>query len=978
MAWPARTAAGDDALEAAKARACRAFRDDSDWDSSSVCEAAEEAKARLRDRRLLAERRLLPECVEGTLLTKLPVDAPLGVRTRISKPLYARLLDARRPEAGSSLLLSPEDIPKSILQLCSTASWNIFATIAVGYVENVVEAVKRGPVVTSTVESSFPPAVNVLFDKILESPALGRPRKSGPAMPTFDDVDTFSTPLIRDEGSRKRRNSSTSAARCNAGSSVPPCSSTFVLTAAPQIADAAAERARRSSTQGAFARTCDDSSAGSGCSSVGSSPGGYDTGSVVVGLASYFLFKETARRVGGEEALETLLLSRNPTSSSSSRQHQLDDDARVMWAHVLEAERAVLLEAKNLTSAPSTSGSSKAYCTALKVASPPPMPTDSLGACRSPHARSRGGKKITELRELLGHHAIGGQLAASPPASPPPASIVRTVTTRSSAAIRQRVALDATPAARLEEQREAGAILMSLNKIPRLTPLKEPGSSSLSELEEQLASVDARAVDKRTTQSSPVLPLLHDVASVVPLPDSWSPSPLRSNSILQRQQPREANDLVDDGTLMQGADVSGGNVTPGMFLVAVDAANAPVAVAAVNEPVAAAANELVVARRDSTQSALSMDLAAESIDGIAHAPESSQLPALADPIRLSPVLTEPPPQRVAATAALAAMRKGMHPSHAANKSPGATPTIEQGKTEQQAPIEWTTTNDAGVRTSRCGPPVLVRISKSVVRATATDDDDKGTMTVEEVEKQPPAVPKLENPNAAQFPQKLEVILSNKDWSHIIHWDDASRAIVISDRIEFVRVIMPVYFNSRISKDPKDDSAFKAFLRQLNYYGFIKNGRGHFANKDAAIKTVADIHRARRYTAEVNARLRREQAKANPRTEQENKSKTPSTRARLRDKSKKAACPPASKRRRRLPPNKAPAPIRPEDFFPDEDGDDGHASIPDDSESANAAEPPPPPQPVSAALPQHLAIFTSTASPYSMLFDDVTNFFPDEG
>lgn len=221
----------DKALETAKARASRAFRDDTDWDSSCVCEAASEAKARWRDRRLLAERRLRPECVEGALLTKLPVDAPMGFRTRLSKPLYARLLNARpssreKSSGGSSLLLSPEDIPKSILQLCSTAPWNIFATIAVGYVENVVETVKRGPVLTSDESSpSFPPAVNVLFDKILESPALGTRRKSGPPMPTFDDVaklDYLSTPLL-DESGRKRSNSWST--RCNACSSVPRCTS---------------------------------------------------------------------------------------------------------------------------------------------------------------------------------------------------------------------------------------------------------------------------------------------------------------------------------------------------------------------------------------------------------------------------------------------------------------------------------------------------------------------------------------------------------------------------------------------------------------------------------------------------------------------------------------------------------------------------------------------------------------------------------
>lgn len=687
---------------------------------------------------------------------------------------------------------------------------------------------------------------------------------------------------------------------------------------------------------------------------------------MVIGLASYFLFKETARRVGGEEALETLLLSRARTSlssPSSSRQYQLDDDdARVMWAHVLEAERAVLLEAKKLTcsqSAPSTSGSSKAYRTALKVASPPPTPTDSLAEW--PQTRPRGGKKIAELRELLGHHTIDGQPAASPPTS----SIVRTVTTRSTAAARQPVAIDTTPAKRPEEQREAGAILMSLNKIPRLTPLKEPGSSSLSELEEQLMSVDARAVDK-PTQGSPVSPLLHDITSAVPPSEPWSPSPLRSSSI-QRQ--REANDLVDDGTLMQGADVSGGNVTPGMFLVAVDAADAPLAVATVNEPDAVT--------RDSPQSELSMIPLADSIDGIGHDSESNQLPPLADPVRLSPVLAEAPPQRVAATAALAAMRKGMHQPHEVNKSPDLARTTEQEKTEHQAAVAWTTANAAGVRTSRGGPPVLVRISKRVLGThVITAADHKDTVTeaqpvADDDKTKPPAAPKLENPNAAQFPQKLEVILSHKDWSHIIHWDDASRAIVISDRMEFVRIIMPVYFNSKISKDPKDDSAFKAFLRQLNYYGFIKNGLGHFANKDAAIKTVADIHRARRYTAEVNAQLRREQAKARPRVEQENKSKTPSALARLRDQSKKAPAPRASKRRRRLPPkDKAPAPIRPEDFFPDEGPGDSGPQSPVSAE--------PPQQPVSSALPQHLAIFTSTTSPYSMLFDDVTNFFPDEG
>lgn len=604
------------------AQLSRAFRD-VEWEEEK-CEAAADAKARAQDRRLLAERQLLaPDAFQDVLLT----------RPQMNVPRHA-----------------PADVPEYVLSLHLSEAWDVFANMAVDYIEATVQRLKLSG------SASSHAAVNALLDKITEATTLVE---------------------HRDESSKK------------------------VAWKFP---------AKRLQTPPVRARHCDD------------------VESTVVGQCMYFLYKETARRFGGENALENMLSSRRFACSPYAAKMTLA--SHIQWASLLKAERGVLIEANKLKHAP---------------------PKHQTIPRTTPLQQRSVGKNVDELRELLVQPQ--DDVASQPvDAVPAPSNAIHVESTPKK--LQAEEDYD-------EDRREEDALM----------PLFTLASFQPKEHEMPLSPVFMQsAVEPR-----PLPPF--ELPPPPPLPFSMAPLAESSKRMTMPPSNRALLETLDHLTQ--------------------DPPFLPVAPA---PPPTWLSPQLL--------------------------PRSLNTPSLE--LAFDELMPPPPPIALSTHTSLTAM-------DGANQTV-AEPTI--------MPRVDSTESDVSVVSTppRVTPMKLLPVKEvsTKKRSLEADDDDDLTQM---------------DPKVMHFPYKLQAILTERKWSHIIKWNEKKCVVDILDSEEFVSKIMPTYFNSKVRKGCF--TPMKTFMRQLNYYGFAKDEDGGFLNRDPSIKSVHDLHLLRRYTPDVNARLRKE-------------------------------------------------------------------------------------------------------------------------
>jgi len=153
-------------------------------------------------------------------------------------------------------------------------------------------------------------------------------------------------------------------------------------------------------------------------------------------------------------------------------------------------------------------------------------------------------------------------------------------------------------------------------------------------------------------------------------------------------------------------------------------------------------------------------------------------------------------------------------SPGAMKKAGATNDIVSEKSGRRKSGNASTGNKTsqGARTKQ--PPG----SSMCSRAFQTDEDDPGHPYFNYVDHSlenddEPLVFLVPPSRVATFPVKLHVILSRKDFSHVICWMPHGRSWRLVDPVEFEMTIIPTYFGH---------ASLSSFMRQANGWGFKQN------------------------------------------------------------------------------------------------------------------------------------------------------------
>jgi len=160
-------------------------------------------------------------------------------------------------------------------------------------------------------------------------------------------------------------------------------------------------------------------------------------------------------------------------------------------------------------------------------------------------------------------------------------------------------------------------------------------------------------------------------------------------------------------------------------------------------------------------------------------------------------------------------------SPGAMKKAGATNDIVSEKSGRRKSGNASTGNKTsqGARTKQ--PPG----SSMCSRAFQTDEDDPGHPYFNYVDHSlenddEPLVFLVPPSRVATFPVKLHVILSRKDFSHVICWMPHGRSWRLVDPVEFEMTIIPTYFGH---------ASLSSFMRQANGWGFKRITKGKDKN-----------------------------------------------------------------------------------------------------------------------------------------------------